>query len=264
MNTVSRLLVLAALVSTTSLFADDAKFSFQVTGLRVIAPPKDADKNARGAFFQPGGVAVEVTAVPVSGSIVSIDQNDSQLDSFTDDKGTDLLAVKSDDPFNKPGFGAMDNKQTNATFEVQAAGVPAKGATALVLSGKLSLKVAASTKEFTVENVVLKADTAFKCGEVALKITKAGVSKAMFSDKEEFSVTFSSATDLESLASVDFFDAQGNKIEAHKDEWGGGMGEYFATYSLKQSLDHAKIVFACWQNLQTVKVPVSVKTGLGL
>ena len=132
------------------------------------------------------------------------------------------------------------------------------------ISGKVSLKEAAATKEFTADSVDLKAGAAFKLGDMALKITKAGMAKAMFGNKEEFSVTFSSATDLDSIAKLEFFDASGKKVEAHKSSWGGGMGEYFAEYTFKQSVDHAKIVATCFQDLKTVEVPLAIKTGVGL
>src|SRR5208283_4695168 len=127
-----RLWLLAFLILNTRLLADDAsQWKVQVTGVRIVAPPADSKENSRGAFFAAPGVSVAAMLTPANGKIVSIDQFSSKLDSFTDDKGTDLLAVKSEDPFNKPGFGMMDNKETYATVEIQSAGLPAKGAAAL-------------------------------------------------------------------------------------------------------------------------------------
>jgi hypothetical protein len=201
---------------------------------------------------------------PPAGKIVSLNQFDSKLDSFTDDKGTDLLAVKSEDPFNKPGFGVMDSKESYATVDMQVAGLPAKGATALNISGKLVVTVAAAAQQFTVENVELKAQTSFTCGGLPLTISAAGLGKAMFSQQAEYSVTFSSTKDLAAISALEFYDAQGNKVEATKRSWGGGFGNYFAEFALKKSLDRAKIVATCWQDLKTVEVPISIKTGIGL
>ena len=39
---------------------------------------------------------------------------------------------------------------------------------------------------------------------------------------------------------------------------------YMVEYAFKQSTDHAKIVATCWQGLNTVEVPISIKTGVGL
>jgi hypothetical protein len=266
MKTTCRVLLLAVLIFNVRLFADDAgQWKTEVTGLRIIAPPVEKSENARGAFFESPGVTVVVTLTPPSGGkVVSIDQFESKVDSFTDDKGTDLLAAKSEDEFHKPGFGMMDHKENFATAEIHVAGVPAKGATTLNISGKVSLKVAAATKEFTAESVDIKAGSSFKLGDMELKISKAGMAKAMFGDKEEFSVNLSSATDFDGIAKLEFFDAQGNKVEAHKSSWGGGMGAYFAEYTFKQSIDHAKIVATCFQDLKTMEVPMAIKTGVGL
>jgi len=258
-------LLLAVLILGGRLWADDTnQWKFQVTGLRVVAPPAESGDNARGAFFSSPGVALVVTLTPAAGKIVSLDQFESKVDSFTDDKGTDLLAVKSEDPFNKPGIGTMENKESYATFEIQAAGVPAKGATELKVAGKVVVKTAAATKQFTVENVAITNHTSFTCGDLPITITAAGLGKAMFSSDKEFSVNFSSTKDLESIAKLEFLDAQGNKVEAHKTSWGGGMGAYFVEFTLKRSVDHARIVATCWEDMKTVEVPISLQTGVGL
>jgi len=260
------ILPLAILALNSSSFAadTDAQWKVEVAGLRVIAPVAGGSKDERGAFFSPAGVSVAVKVTPLNVQIVSVDQNESIVDSFKDDKGTDLLATKSEDPFNKPGLGMVDAKVTNATFEVQAAALPAKGATKLNISGKLSAKVAGSTKQFTIDNVAIQAKTSFNCGDLKLTISAAGAGKSMWGDKDQFTVNFTSATDVDSISTLEFFDAQGNKIDAHKSSWGGGMGEYFVEYTFKKSIDHAKIVATCWQDMKTVEIPISLKTGLGL
>jgi len=260
------LLPITLLAFNRPAFAADTNFpcKVEVTGLRVVAPVEGGDKDARGAFFQSAGVTVVVMVTPLKEQIVSVEQNESKVDSFTDNKGTDLLAAKSENPFNKPGLGMVDNKVTNATFEVQAAMLPAKGSTILTIYGSLSAKVAGSTKQFTVDNVAIQTNTILTCGDLKLKISTAGVGKSMWGDKDQFTVTFTSATDVDSISEMDFFDAQGNKIDAHKSSWGGGMGEYSVEYTLKKSIDHAKVIVTCWQDMKTVEIPVSLKTGLGL
>lgn len=265
MKTNARFLVVATMLLSVRLFAGDVEqWKIQITGLRIVAPPAEKKEGAQGAFFQPPGLTVVATITPAQGKIVSLDQFKSKVDSFTDDKGTDLLATKSESPFNKPGFGTMDAKEAVATVEIQAAGLPAKGASALNISGTITAQIASGTKQFTMENVDLTNGTHFICGELPINITKASVHKAMFSNKEEFSVTFSSTSDLENISTLEFFDAQGAKVEARKSEWGGGMGNYSVAYAFKQSVGSAKIVATCWTDLKTVEIPLSVKTGLGL
>ncbi len=259
---------LAVLIFTNPVFADDTnQWDVQVTGMRVIAPPVNAGKMENGALMSPPGVAVEIQLTPPDGKIVSINQFASKLDSFTDDKGTDLLAVKSDNPFSKPGFGIMDNSKTTcATVDMQAAGLPAKGATALNISGKVVLEVATGTKQFTVENVEMKTNAEFSIGDLSVMISNVGTNRNAWMAKDyPYSVSFSSLHDLENISTLEFFDSQGNKIEARKSSWGGGgfLG-YFVQYDVKQNMNRVKIVATCWQDLKTIEVPISVKASVGL
>jgi len=183
-------------------FAYDAiQWKVQVTGLRIVAPSADGKEDAQGAFFQPPGVTVVAVITMVGGKIVSIDQFKSNVEAFTDDEGTDLLAVKSENLFNKPGFGMMDSKETTATVEIYAAVV---------------LQVATATKEFTIERVDIKTGSTFNLGDMAGKITKGGMSKEMCGNEEMFTEKLSSMTDLTGISKLKLLDSQDNAIEAQR------------------------------------------------
>ena len=267
MNTNTGLLLSVALILGAYFPAAAAdSWRVEVSGLRVVAaPPAGSKDDSHGAFFQAPGVTVVATLTPPAGNIVSIKQSDSKLDSFTDDKGTDLLAVKSGNPFNRAGFGVMDSKGAYATVELQVAGLPAKGATTLNIIGKVGLQTASQTNQFTVENLEVKTNTAFTLGDLPVVISNVGTNRNPWMAKEyKYSITFSSPRDLESISSLEFFDGQGKKIEARKSSWGGGFMGYMMEYNIKQNVDHVKLVATCWQDLKTVEVPLAIKTGLGL
>ncbi len=267
-----RLLFMSAsilVVETTPIFAADEtnQWNVQVVGLMVVAP--EDGKDNRAYCWKPG-VTVSVMLSATDGKIVKFNENDSKIASFSDDKGTDLMAAPpSQDPFNKPGISYMssasDKGASSIIFDLKASGQPAKGATIFNISGSASMEVAASTKQFTVENVEIKTNVSFSLGDLPIVISNAGTNRNAWSAKEyKYSVTFSSLRDLESISSLEFFDANGNKIEAVKRSWGGGFLGYMMQYDVKQKMDHAKIVATCWQDLKTVEVPISVKTGVGL
>jgi hypothetical protein len=269
---ITRLLFLSVsilVVQTISTFASDDtnQWNIQVVGLMVVAP--EGGKDNRAYCWKPG-VTVSVMLSATNGKIVKFNENESKIDSFTDDKGTDLMAAPpSQDPFNKPGISYMssssDNGDSSIIFDLKASGQPAKGATAFNISGKASAEVAASTEQFTVENVEIKTNVSFSLGDLPIMISDAGTNRNPWAAKEyKYSVTFSSLRDLESISSLEFFDSNGNKIEAVKRSWGGGFLGYFMQYDVKQNIDRAKIVATCWQDLKTVEVPISVKAGVGL
>ena len=129
----------------------------------------------------------------------------------------------------------------------------------------MNAEVAASTKQFTVENVEIKTNVSFSLGNLPIVISEAGANWNAWPAKEyKYSVTFSSLRDLESISSLEFFDSNGNKIEAVKRSWGGGFLGYMMQFDVKQNMDRAKIVATCWQDLKTIEVPFSIKTGAGL
>jgi hypothetical protein len=262
----TQLLCLAVLVVSYRAAAEDTnQWKIQVAGLRVVVPPANTNENARGAFFASPGVTVVATLTSSSGKIVSINQFESKLNSFADDKGTDLLAMKSEDPFNKPGFGTMDAKESYATVEMQVASLPAKGATSLNIAGKVSMLIASSSKQFTVESVEMKTNASFSLGDLPVMISAMGTNHNSWQAKDyPYSIIFSSLRNLECISSLEFFDPQGSKIAAHKSSWGGGFMGYMMEYDIKQTVVRAKIVATCWQDLKTVEVPISIKTGIGL
>jgi hypothetical protein len=266
----SRLLFLASLISTVRIFAADEtnQWNVKVVAVMVVAPEGGTDNRA---YCWKPGVTVSAMLSPMEGKIVKFNQEESKIDSFTDDKGTDLTAAApSQDPFNKPGISYMPSSsgkgESSIIVDFKASGQPAKGATTFNISGTVSAQVAAATKQFTVENVEIKTNVTFSLGDLPIMISDAGTNRNAWSAKEyKYSVTFSSLRDLESISTLEFFDASGNKIEAVKRSWGGGgLLGYMMQYDVKQNMDYAKIVATCWQDLKTVEVPFSIKTGVGL
>jgi hypothetical protein len=259
---------LLAVQAITVLAADEPnQRNLQVVGLMVVAP--DGGKDNRSYCWKPG-VTVSVLYAPMQGKIVSFNENQSKLDSFTDDKGTDLMAAPpSTDPFNKPGISGMlpasQDGVTSMVFDLKASGQPAKGATAFTITGKASVQVAASTKQFTVENVEIKTNAAFSLGDLPVVISEAGTNRNAWASKDyPYAVTFSSLRDMDSISTLEFFDANGKKVAAEKRGWGGGPLGYMIQYDLKQNIDRAKIVATCWEDLKTIEVPISVKATVGL
>ncbi len=242
------------------------EWKIQPVSIRVVAP--EGGEESRSFCWKPG-VTVSVIFAPPEGKIVELNQDESKVNSFTDDRGTDLMAAPpSKDFFNKPGVSfdssSKDHGTTSAIVDLKASGHPAKGATILNISGTLSAQVADSTKDFTIEGIEIKTNAQFKLGDIPVIISEAGMKKGVFTKKEEFSVTFSSAHNLDSISTLDFFDSSGKHIEANKRSWGGGFSGYMIEYVFEQTPNRVKIVATCWQGLKTVDVPFTIKTGVGL
>jgi hypothetical protein len=263
----SLILLLAGLIPTNRALAADATdpWNVQVVGVMVVAP--EGGKDNRSYCWKPG-VTISASVTLSAGQIVKLNQEESKVASFTDDKGTDLNAgPPSQDPFNKPGisFQSPTEGASSVVIDLKASGQPAKGATRLNVAGTLSAQIAASTKQFTIPNVEMRTNISFSLGELPVLIASVGTNRNAWSAKEyKYSVTFSSLRDMDGISNLEFFDAQGNQIKAEKRAWGGGFLGYMMQFDMKENVDRVKIVATCWQDLKTVEVPINIKTGIGL
>lgn len=244
------------------------QWNVQVIGIMVVTP--EGCKDNRSFCWKPG-VTVSASVTLAAGKIVDLNQAESKLISFVDDKGTDLVAAPaSKNPFNKPGFSfqslASDTVECSSVIiDLKASGQPAPDATRLNITGTLSAVTASGTKQFTVENVELKTNSTFTVGELSLKTSGVGTNRNAWTAKDfKYSVTFSSVQSLASISSLEFYDTQGGKIDSRKSSWGNGLGGYMVEYILKKTANRVKIVVTCWQDLKVVNVPIDVQTGIGL
>jgi hypothetical protein len=268
MKRTSLFISLAILVLTNrSSAADDAaQWKVQVTGIRVVAPAPEGKDRLRAFNDSPGATVALMVTAP-SGNIVNVNTDDSKLEVFTDDKGTNLLAAKSQNHFSESGFtvwSSFSDKEeaSSKLVEVHASGQPAKGATLFNISGKLVVQTASQTKQFTADNVELKLGTKLSLGNTPMTVS------SIRSDMEGQEVSLNAKQDLSHILKVEFFDAQGNKIEARENgttSWSGGSTkDVTLEYRLKKSVDKIKIVATCWTDLKTTEVPITIKTGVGL
>lgn len=260
--------MMAASPAINASAADGAPpWNVRVAGISIVAPE---GPEGLPVFNSKPGTTVTLILSPPSGRIVGNSFSDSKLASFTDDKGTDLLAVESKDRFQKPGLNIWSSSgdETNGAAaqrgEVYVAGLPAKGATSLHFTGKAVFRTASERRQFTVADVELKAGSKFDIGDFPVSITGAGLGKGMFGGKDTFNLTLSCPKNLESIASLDLYDAQGNSLGAKRSSWGGMLGSYFVEYTLKKNADHAKLVASRWTDWKTSEVPIDLTVGLGL
>jgi hypothetical protein len=244
----------------------------QAHGLRIVKPAPGGDDKLR-AFNWFSGTSVSLLITAPQGGLLEVDRNASKLTAFTDDKGKDL--TKAEDAkqqrFSRDaGFSMSSNISEDGKVcvsEVDAPGVPSKGATVMTVTGTLVFRAATKKKDFTAENVALKAGSAIKAGSIPLTITKVGKPEWGGED-DAFAVTLEAKQDLSSIAGIEFFDAAGKKVESRR---GSSSSMSFGDsvtitweYNLKNKLNTAKIVISYWMDMKKLTVPVDLKVGLGM
>lgn len=243
----------------------------EVHGVRIIKPAPVGNDQLR-AFHWEAGTAVGLLFTVPEGGLLKIDSKASKVTKFVDDKGTDLTkasAPKNSFGGNKTTFSMMpkvskDTKQ--GSTEVVAPGLPATGSTTLKLVGEAALQLATGKKDFEAAAVALNAGSSVNAGPIPLTI-KSAKQQQEFGDSV-FSVTLQAKQSLDSIADIQFFDAQGKKIESRRN---GAFQMGFMknvtvswTYDLKRKVDSAKIVITHWMDMRTVIVPFDMTISMGL
>lgn len=237
-----------------------------VRGLRIIAP---ADESLAGgdlrAFNWFDGTAVAILLPQPTGGVISVDEDACTLDSFTDDKGTNLLEGGrrfGSDPISD---AKVSDDGKAVLIELSAPNIPAPGATRLLASGSVVIVRAGNRQPVEHPNVALKPGTAVAAGPLPFTVSKAG--KPEYGDHPlEVELEFKQAIDA--LAEVRFLDAQGNAIDVSPigtmTMVRGDRVTVRKTFMLSAPLQTATIVLDLWTDLSKVSVPFKVDTSVGL
>ena len=238
----------------------------KVAGLRVARPDKNDKYGGSMAFGLQTGVGVFVRIEQPGRQIIDLDEKASNLKAFTDDKGTVLGKP------GKPGFGdswlsgfphIADDHQS-CTPEILSKKLPAAGARELTIQGTIALVVGSNEKTAKIETV-LKKGKKVKLGPVDAEISEVG--DPDWGDKK-LVVTFRGSESFDAIREVIFKGPDGKVIES------GGAGSssmtmgsksvYTRSFGLAKKVDKVAIEIKYFDKLETVKVPLDLKVGLGL
>lgn len=248
----------------------ESKLKVEAVALSLVR--EGGSENEAGPFNQndPGTkIALRVSSPELG--ILALDHRKSKLVSMKDDAGSDLLAVKpkKDSVFSRAGIGSFPRVAKDGSsclVEVQAHGLPSKGARAIRLEGTLALVTARGRESVKREDVALQAGAKIQAGPLELAVQKTG--KNAFDEEHPFQVTFSGGKGGRSLAKLRFLDAAGKEIASKA---GGvsrmsGFGEesWSWDYALKSELKACAIEVELWKDLNEVALPFALEVSLGL
>ena len=129
-----------------------------------IVAPKD-DMMSRPFNAENGTKLVLWIKMPAGQGLIEIDDDTSLLQSFSDDKGTNLGGRIGSFPDEfKDGSGG--------TVEITSTGLPAAGATRLVAEGTLALNVSSGVKPERVANVSIQNGRTFLLGKTSITVAE--------------------------------------------------------------------------------------------
>jgi hypothetical protein len=226
-----------------------------LVGLQVSA--KSLGKARFGdtiAFGGQTGVSLALAVKVAPGTaILDIDDDDCVVDTWTDDKETDLNI--------EPDWGSFPTYTEDLSagiITVRSPVVPASGAQQVSIAGSLSVTTAAGTRALQAKKVALAKGTSFQLGTLAASIaefepTETGASLSV-------RLTGSNTNTIKRLR---FLDAAGTELESDTNGSMTSSNESEYSYTLKAKAASATIEIEIWQNLQTTKVPFTIAAGVG-
>lgn len=206
------------------------------------------------AFGGQAGVSLAIAVKVAPGTaILDIDDDDCTVDTWTDDKQTDLNI--------EPDWGSFPTYTEDLSagiITVRSPVIPAAGSQQVAVAGSLSVTTAAGTRAVQAKKVALTKGTTFQLGTLAASIT-------------EFEATDTGATlsvrltgsNTNTIKKLRFLDAAGTELESDSNGSMTSSSESEYSYTLKAKASSATIEIELWQNLQTTKVPFTITAGVG-
>jgi hypothetical protein len=237
----------------------------QVLSLTIEKPLPAKIDGIRPPSFSQGTTLKLLLSLPGK-QIVAIDQSACKLASFADDKRTDLNDAKTaasdfGAPWVTDVFGDISKDGQFCAVIVRAPGVPADGATKIILKASLVMLCGTDEKTAEAKDIPLKLGTKTKLGPVQLAIEKErfGGGKGW-----QFTLTTPEVNQVKRFTVVGV-DGKGIKSEPVGSVSGTVFGksrhEYF--FSLEGHAERATVRIVYFNKMESVTVPLDLQVGVG-
>lgn len=226
-----------------------------LAGLQIVAKGLGKGRFRDAIAFdgkQGVSLALAVRVAPGT-SILEIEEDDCVVESWTDDKQTDLNIEPDWD-----SFPTYTEDQTGALISVRSPLAPSAGSQAVSIAGSLAVVTAAGTRTVQARKVALTKGTSFQLGTLAALI--GDVEPADTGATVSVKLTGTGASGIKRLR---FLDAAGTELESDANGSMSSPGEVELMYTLKAKAAVATIELEQWQNLETMTVPFSLSATVG-
>lgn len=231
-----------------------------VGGIQVVSAPfGDDDWSARPFNSKNGTKVVLVIKMPAGMGLIEIDEDNSSLDTFTDEKTTQYAAEFE-------SFPDVAKDGSAGAIEAMSDIIPGSGMNALRLEGTIAVKVATGTKPTRIAALRPENEKGFKLG--ATPITFSDVTPPDDPKAEDAMLSFSinlPRTVLASIKQVKFLDAKGTEIEgARRTSSGYSMDDATMGFSVPAVHKTFGMEFELWQGVRDLTVPFKVTASIAL
>ena len=271
MSTLPRCLILPFLVvylAAVPLTAQEADIAVTPVGVAVVSESFPAEAFDFGPINGLTGTRVALLLRAGEGAIVGIEPFDSEIDSFVDSTGRDLLkALKADsDGFGSSsgfeGFPRLSDDNRQAVVEVVAPRSPAPDATSITFRGEVAVQTASGSSAAETGMIDLKPGKA-AAGERAFSIESLEMEE-MF-EESSLMLTLKFTGDLATgFASLRLLDDAGQEIKAERRSSMSFGKTLEVSYAIdRDKLERANLELTVWEGFKQVMVPVDVTINVG-
>jgi hypothetical protein len=251
----------------------------QLVSLRIDKPVPGMNMARMGGH---PGTSLAIWIADPENRLVAFDQNNSKLEKFEDDKGTDLTELMPG-PFNWSRFGVFrGGRFSTKGFQVEVGGdsFPAPGAAKISLKATLVFRRAASEKTIEEKDVPVKTGRKIKAGTLQLNIEAVSEEKMKENQQQnqgfrgpdfpetKMGISLVASASMENIKSVLFFNSKGEEIKITMTSSGsqstGLLGTtYTNDYWLAEKLDEVTVKITYYEGIESVKIPLNMETGVG-
>ncbi len=224
----------------------------KVVGLSVRAPDP-ADKSAQS------GTTISCRLTAKNTFFISLDDS-SKIESFKDDKGTDLAKAANMGTFSP--FVKISDDGQSVRFDLRSDAAPAAGATAINIKGKVVFTVGGESKTDEQADVELKQGAKLSVGGLRAAVETASVSKMGKADTLQ--VTLTNDKGFNNIKSISIVGADGKAVKGEVVGY-ANMGESFSrTYSFATGTTKGKLCVEHFPKMEKKEIPIDLKVTVGL
>jgi hypothetical protein len=215
--------------------------------------------------------SVSLMVIRQTNDMVGLDVDKSEVKSFTDDEGTDLLQAGEGGTKPEIATTGASGGMSSMNVDVRASRLPSPNAEKLVLSGTLAVII--GMNRTTVENrdVEIAEGREINAGPAMLKITKVGTpdfdKHPWAKDRGAISITIEGDSSKGLIRGFQFRNEDGNNVGAamasatHPE----GNADYtvfeYLVYGFSGKLT---VTVSYWATMETVLVPFDLEVGIDL
>lgn len=239
-----------------------------VIGVSVMAPNATNTYKLNSTPL-PEGTQVHVVLVDGKRQLVGADADASKLQSFADDKGTDLMTSKVSGGYSKAGFwfSCAGRERHSYSISILSPSAPAAGAKELKLKGELAMVVGADEKEVSQDVASLAQGQKIAIGPLAGEVVAYGEHKKGDGSFWLASVSVRGDKPFDAIKSMEATGPDGKKIEISitgtQSFRMGEKGTYTISFNVLAPIKDAKFKVTYFDKLETIKVPFEKTVTLG-